>query len=152
MEVMELVYAYERPKEVHSRSIFLAGPSPREEHHPSWRPSALEILKDLGFEGAVFVPLPRDGVWSADYGEQVEWELENLDDASIIVFWVPRDMEVLPGLTTNVEFGMYVDSGKTILGFPENTPHMRYLEYIARVHGVPVLHTLEETLRTAVLR
>ena len=147
---MEVVYAYESPKGVHSQSVFLAGPSPREESHPNWRPAALEILENLDFNGAVFVPLPRDGVWSLDYGEQVEWELAHLREAGRIVFWIPRDLETLPGFTTNVEFGMYVSSGKAVLGFPDGAPKMQYLEYLAHRMGVFVFHTLEETLRFAV--
>jgi hypothetical protein len=143
---VEVVYAYETPEGDLSQSIFLAGPSPREEHHPNWRPQALKILEGLGFEGTVFVPLPRDGVWSQDYGEQVEWELEYLGEASRIVFWIPRDLEMLPGFTTNVEFGMYASSEKVVLGFPKGTPHMRYLAYLAGRNEVPVFNTLEEAI------
>ena len=34
-----------------SPSIFLAGPTPRREDVPSWRPQALEVLAGLGFTG-----------------------------------------------------------------------------------------------------
>lgn len=38
------------------KSIFLAGPTPRGENVISWRAEACEILKQLGFDGVVYVP------------------------------------------------------------------------------------------------
>ena len=61
-------------------------------------------LARLGFDGAVFVPEPRDGAWTPDYDGQITWEEAGLHRADCILFWVPRDMETLPGLHTNVEF------------------------------------------------
>ena len=145
--MMQVLYAHEKLESVPAQSIFLAGPSPRDKEHYNWRPEALKILEKAGFEGTVFVPLPRDGEWSRDYDGQVEWELEHLEIASIIVFWIPRDLETLPAFTTNVEFGLYVKSGKIVLGFPEGAPKMRYLEYVGKKNNVPVYHTLEETLK-----
>lgn len=149
---MRVIYVHETPSEVPSKSIFLAGPSPRGQDHYNWRPEALKILENIGFDGVVFVPLPRDGQWAPNFDAQVEWELTYLEESSIIVFWVPRKLDTLPAFTTNVEFGMYVKSGKIILGFPEGAPKMRYLAYIGKKNGVPVYHTLVETLRVAVNR
>lgn len=146
---MQCIYAYEEaPDGV--PSIFLAGPSPRKEAHHNWRPEALETLGKLSFSGSVFIPLPRDGVWS-EYEEQVSWELEHLNMADVIIFWIPRS-EDLPAYTTNVEFGYFVASGKCILGAPENAPKMKYLQHLARIHDLPVETTLESTLRKAVSR
>jgi 8-oxo-dGTP pyrophosphatase MutT (NUDIX family) len=99
----------------------------------------------------VFVPLPRDGNWVEGYEAQVEWELEYLNMADAVVFWVPRSAD-LPGFTTNVEYGMYFDSGKAILGYPEGATHMRYLAHHAYEESVPVYGTLMDTLRAAVTR
>ncbi|GMQ95270.1 MAG: hypothetical protein BMS9Abin13_383 [Patescibacteria group bacterium] len=147
---MKIVYAHEKPNSVPSQSIFLAGPSPRDEDHYDWRPTALEILENMGFRGNVFVPLPRDGQWAPNYDSQVEWELTYLEVASVIVFWIPRDLDTLPAFTTNVEFGMYVKSGKIILGFPKDAPKMRYLAYVGKKNSIPIFHSLEKTLRGAV--
>lgn len=38
------------------KSIFLAGPTLRKEIVKSWRPQAIEILEELGFDGVVYVP------------------------------------------------------------------------------------------------
>jgi len=147
---VNVVYAHEAPENTLLESIFLAGPSPRDSSHHDWRPEALRALKELGFGGDVFVPLPRDGEWLPNYDAQVEWELKYLERASCVVFWIPRDLNSLPAFTTNVEFGMYVDSGKVVLGFPVEAPKMKYLYYIAVKNNVPVSHTLEVTLAKAV--
>ena len=38
------------------KSIFLAGPTPREKDIISWRNEAIKILENLGFDGIVYVP------------------------------------------------------------------------------------------------
>lgn len=43
------------------KSIFLAGPTPRDQQTPSWRIEALTILDGLGFNGIVFVPESSNG-------------------------------------------------------------------------------------------
>lgn len=151
MSGMQVVYVPEVPAETFSKSIFLAGPSPRGAEDLDWRPEALKVLEDLGYDGVVFVPLPRGGDWRHHYDAQVEWELTYLNMADVIAFWVPRSKE-LPGLTTNVEFGMFYDSGKAMLGYPENATQMRYLAHQGRVEHIPLCASLKETLLTAVER
>ena len=66
----------------------------------------------------------------------------------MILFWIPRDMKPMPALTTNIEFGMWLveNPHKMVLGFPKGAPSTRYLEYKANQKGIPVFHTLEETV------
>jgi len=100
---MHVVYALEPlPTAVHS-TIFLAGPTPRDKRTPSWRPEALRLLSASGYTGHVFVPEAADGEWTDNWAAQVAWEEAALHRADCIVFWVPRDMQTLPGLTTNIE-------------------------------------------------
>lgn len=148
---MTVVYALEEAPQTFSKSIFLAGPSPREPWHYNWRPEALEALERLGFDGVVFVPLPRDGEWTKFYDKQITWELTHLNMADIVAFWVPRSKD-LPALTTNVEYGLYLNSGKCVLGFPPETPNMGYLVHHAKMEHIPVSQTLDETLQIAVDR
>lgn len=132
-----------------TKSIFLAGPSPRGEvadWNGTWRSEAVAILRRAGFDGHVFIPLPFAG---QDYEETTAWEEHFLDLADQIVFWVPRSEE-LPGFTTNVEFGEWMKSGKVNLGYPAGTCKMRFLDRKAVKYGVSVNHTLEGTLREAV--
>ncbi len=149
---MHVVYAHECPPESAKgeRGIFLAGPSPRSAEDINWRPGAVDTLKEIGFTGIVYVPLPRDGNWSPEYDAQVSWELKYLEGATCIAFWIPRDLNYLPGFTTNVEFGLYVRSGKIILGYPVGAPKMKYLDLLAKKFKVPIKHTLRDTLIKAV--
>lgn len=150
---MQVVYVPDQPPRSYSKSIFLAGPSPRPGQPESlnWRPEALATLERLGFDGVVFVPLPENGDWRHGYDSQIGWELQNLDRADQIVFWVPRSA-ALPALTTNIEYGRFFDSGRAVLGYPEDAPNMRYLALTGKDESVPVAHTLEETLQEAIKR
>jgi len=145
---MNVVYALQELPKV----IFLAGPTPRSQDVPSWRPRALAILNQHRFAGTVLVPEQPDWASHDNYDGQIEWEWAGLDRASAIVFWVPRDLVDMPAFTTNVEFGLSVASGKAILGFPAGSPKTKYLEALARRYNTPVFHDLEELLMAAMKR
>ncbi|TCO64448.1 nucleoside 2-deoxyribosyltransferase domain-containing protein [Actinocrispum wychmicini] len=149
--MIEVVYAGQEPPDEWDASIFLAGPTPRSATVPSWRPGALAELCRQSNVGVlvVFVPEAAGGTAYPDYDDQVAWEERWLDAADTILFWVPRDMATLPGLTTNVEFGRYESSGRVVLGAPEDAQHVRYLQHHARKHGAPVLPTLSDTVAAA---
>lgn len=159
---MQLFYAQEIcyvPREI--KRVFLAGPSPRSSSEQSWRPAALDALTKAGYDGAVFIPEPRPPLeWAQfhDYDSQVEWEWEALNASDVIAFWVPRGKTHMLGLTTNVEFGMFVGAQdlylglgpKIILGYPENAEKMRYLKWHANRCEVPCVHTLEDLTKKVV--
>ncbi len=151
---MEIVYAQRPFPEAWTKSIFLAGPTPRPNTPvSSWRSDALGYLQDVGFEGAVFVPEAEDGEWLKDYQSQFDWEDQALHFADVIVFWIPRDLEALPGFTSNVEFGRWVDSHRVILGHPPGAPKTRYLDATyQRATKEPVHETLSQTLKAAITR
>jgi len=133
------------------KSIFLAGPTPRNDQAASWRPDALAILDELGFDGQVYVP--ENATWKPhDQHEaaQVPWEWEALNQATVIAFWVPRALDHMPALTTNVEFGFFATSGKLVLGYPEGAAKMTYLARLAQRFHVPVFGSLRATLEAAV--
>lgn len=148
---MQVVYATQPFPDAWTSAIFLAGPTPRDAETPSWRPEALRLLEAAGYDGVVMVPERDDGKWKSGpdaYMEQVEWERRGLDLCDKILFWIPRDMETMPGLTTNVEFGLYASSGKIVLGAPDWAKSIRYLETAletATGDGTRYL-TLEDTI------
>jgi hypothetical protein len=136
-------------------SVFLAGPTPRSDAVRSWRPAAIDTIA-AQWRGSepltVFIPEDRNRSRTFRYEQQVDWEIEARDRARAILFWIPRDMTTLPGMTTNVEFGMDVTTGRAVLGCPPGCPnpeHNRYLIYLARRHGVPVCATLPDTVAAA---
>jgi len=159
---MQVVYTGEVAPSVITKSIFLAGPSPRKDSDINWRPHAINILQDLGFDGVVFDPTWRNqpGQWPPqqpdgkpfDYDGQVSWETKYLNACDLVVFWVPRDMKFAPALTTNVEFGIWLTSGKALLGYPKGASHMTYLDWQGQHEGVPIHSTLGSLLKDAVDR
>jgi hypothetical protein len=130
-------------------SIFLAGPTPRSAEVNSWRPEALQILDQLDFPGIVFIPEDKTGKWQHSYIQQIEWEEDALAKASCIVFWVPRNLETMPAFTTNIEWGIWQDSGKVVLGAPADAPKMKYLRHNAAKFKVQSSDTLKDTLLNA---
>ncbi|UJW36934.1 nucleoside 2-deoxyribosyltransferase domain-containing protein (plasmid) [Saccharothrix sp. AJ9571] len=136
-------------------SLFLAGPTPRFDGEvASWRPQAVKELSTQSSNGPLTVlsPESRGGRRAAHYDDQVDWETEARARAGAILFWIPRDMVSMPGMTTNVEFGLDVSTGRAVLGCPPDCPNPernRYLIYVARRHGVPVCETLADTVTAA---
>ena len=74
-----------------------------------------------------------------------------------ILFWVPRELAPdangyprMGALTTNAEFGMWMRSGKVILGYPHHAEKMTYLAWHARKEGITISHHLRDTVKLAV--
>ena len=154
---MHVVYTGEEAPNIVTKSIFLAGPSPRKATDGNWRPDAIKALEKLGFDGVVYAPIfrngpPKDSGKPFDYDGQLEWETKYLNQADLIVFWVPRDMKTLPALTTNIEFGMWLESGKVLLGYPGTAEQMTYLGYKITKEGTPPFDTLPALMYEATLR
>lgn len=154
---MHIVYAQEDLPKAFSKSIFLAGPTPRNKEVQSWRPEALKMLELLGYDGIVFVPelRPNDNYHShnplsyCDYDKQVMWEHNAIKMSDCVLFWIPRDLEKLPGFTTNDEWGSLKSSGRVVLGAPKDAPKTRYQKYFADLYLVPHAETLAETVKNA---
>lgn len=152
---MRIIYAQQPLDDLSPPSLFLAGPTPRA--HPvtgvrpvdSWRPEAVVILSGFGYDGTLLVPEDDTGGLHGDKVVQLLWETRALTEATAIAFWVPRDLVLLPGFTTNVEFGRWMESRKVVLGFPPGAPKTTTLLFHADRLGIPVAHTLHETLSLA---
>lgn len=154
---MKTIFANQSIPNSVSNSLFIAGPSPRQAEVKSWRPEALELLEKFNFPGTVFIPEQSDWIpccglglgTVSDYEDQVEWEMEALIKSDVIVFWVPRELNTMPGYTTNVEFGWWMNSGKIVLGAPKDAPKMSFLQWHAARLGIPQSETLKGTLEAA---
>ena len=116
-----------------SKSIFLAGPTLRNSNfEKSWRKMACDILNKLGFDGVVYVPEFGKSDNPMNFLNQASWEREGLQEASVIIFYIPRKLPELPGFTTNVEFGMWLSKkpNQTLLCCPEGSEKNRYLIWL----------------------
>lgn len=139
---MKVIYAGEKfhnPK----FSVFLAGPTPREVSVKSWRPEFVDTLRLKGFKGSVFAPENRTLGSPYDFEKQIAWEVEGLNKANIIIFWIPRVLQTMPAFTTNIEFGEFMHSGKIAVGFPPDSVNNRYIGKRCQMHKIPLFQTIE---------
>lgn len=136
-------------------SVFLAGPTPRDPSVASWRPEAIKLFESMGHRGWIFVPEPAAGLdaWNWSGKEQMDWERHYLTQASAVLFWIPRSEDKLPGLTTNLEFGMWIcrDPHKVVFGAPEGAWKMESLEYYGKVNGIVRHATLRDTVAATIV-
>lgn len=147
---MQVIYAREEVPSTIKKSVFLAGPTPRTADVKSWRPEAIKFFKELGFDGVIFSPEDRNGVWKHSYTDQVDWEEQCLNMADCILFWVPRKLKTMPAFTTNDEWGVWKDSGKAVFGAPEDAVKVHYQKYYANKLAVPNAAGLQETVQKAI--
>jgi nucleoside 2-deoxyribosyltransferase len=148
---MDVVFTLEEMPGKINKSIFLAGPTNREGGADSWRKVALQFLEEKGFDGHVFVPEARGWVkFNPEYDTQILWEEKFLAAATCILFWIPRDLKILPGFTTNDEWGFWKASGKVVLGAPTDAPKTSYQKFYALRLNVPFSHSLSETVQNAI--
>ena len=117
---MKTIYVSQSFPHSFHKSLYLAGPTPRDPTVSSWRPQALRLLESLAYDGVVFVPESQEGQRSGDDDQHMDWKLEAMRRADILLFWVPAEKNTLPAYTTYVEFGLQVHSGKVIFGTPRN--------------------------------
>lgn len=132
-----MILNFSNQKVLHKKNmpkVFLAGPTIRDSSfHHSWRMSACNMFEDHHFNGILYIPeFDRDH--QRDYLTQVLWEREALSASDIIMFWVDRNMNLTPGMTTNVEFGAWTESHpeKVWLGYPSSSEKMDYLDWFFR--------------------
>ena len=133
------------------KSIFLAGPTPRGENIISWREDACKFLEENGFDGVVYVPEYSTRKPKTDYIDQASWEREALLNASIIAFWIPRELPDMPAFTTDVEFGYWLHSGKVLYGRPDNASKIKYLDWLYEVDTLmKPYNNIEELLLSSI--
>lgn len=136
------------------KSIFLAGPTPRDKNIISWRNEACKILEESGFDGIVYVPEYSTWKPKSDYVDQAMWERNALSEATVIVFWIPRYLPDMPAFTTNVEFGYWLHTNKVIYGRPDNAEKIKYLDWLYKFDYNEEPHNsleslLKETIKKA---
>ena len=134
------------------KSIFLAGPTPRDKNILSWRKEACRNLRTFGFNGLVYVPEYSTWKTKNNYNDQAMWEREALKQATVIVFWIPRSLPEMPGFTTNVEFGYWLHTKKVLYGRPNSATKIKYLDWLYELdYGLKPITNLKALLRKAIL-
>lgn len=156
---MKIIYVGEYcTSEYLDNSVFLAGPTPRAylknedgSAVKSWRPDFIKELERQGFKGSVLAPETADGGWLGDHEKQTDWEYYALNNATKIAFWIPRNLDTLPGFTTNVEWGYWLNTDKMIYGRPDGAPKTKYLDYMYKKIKNKVPHKSIESIVKEIL-
>lgn len=138
--------------EKNNKAISLCGPTIRSNKIISWRKEAIDILKNIGYDGIVYIPEAKDKNFAFKTKEdQLFWERECYINSNVIVFWVPRKFPSMLGLTTNVEFGYWLKSKKCIYGRPDDSYRTDYLDWLYNLeYNKKPENSLDELLRQAV--
>lgn len=143
-----------------NQSIFLAGPTLRQKQLDqglvSWREKAIAILELLDYKGVVFIPEPNPEsnfkFEELEYDQIHQWETKCLNIADRIIFWINRDLDNgILGLTTNNEFGQWMQSGKCVLGTEIEADSVRYQEHWAKELNIKTFHNLYEILKWTIV-
>lgn len=128
-------------------SIFLAG-SIEMGVAEDWQSKIEEELKDYN----VIIFNPRRDNWDSSweqsihnpqFREQVEWELDHLDKADIILMYFDENTKSPISL---LELGLYAASGKMILYCPEGFWRKGNVDIVATRYGVRQVHSMAELL------
>ncbi len=147
-----IVKYYGDPITKDSHAIMLCGPTPRDDKTTSWRPEALAILQDLGYDGIVYVPEPKNQIpVFNNKNAQRTWERDCCLNSNVILFWVPRTFPAMLGLTTNIEFGYWLKKKKCVYGRPDGAYRTDYLDWLYNLeYQQKPCNSLAELLRQAV--
>lgn len=145
-----------------SPTVFLAGPSVRasQKHLKSWRPDALKLFKQFGFDGNIIIPEFKKPVdLDTHFAALTPWEFEGLRKSTVIMFWLPRTKEMI-GLTTNFELGYWIakDRNSVVYGRPDGAYRIEYIDTMwvedGKMSGdldtdrsYPIYNTLEKTVK-----
>ena len=70
--------------------------------------------------------------------------------AAVILCWIPRQLPLLPGFTTNVEVGEWLHSPKLLAGAPLGAPHTKYIETRLKLLCRPWYTDLDKLVTDAV--
>lgn len=133
------------PTEIEKPSIFLAGTIEMGTSE-DWQAKVEVACQDLG----VVLFNPRRDAWdssweqSADnpyFREQVEWELQGLERAEMIIFYFAPSTN---SPVTLLEFGLYAQSGKAFVCCPEGFWRKGNIDITCDRYGVPRVNSLEE--------
>ena len=135
---------------IYSNGIFLCGPTPRDKKTISWRKEAIKLFEKYNSNITLFIPERKDWSVKFDYYDQINWELTAISRVEKIMFWVPRNLENMPGFTTNVEFGYTIglDEKNIYYGRPHNAPKIKYMDYLYNLYFErEIFNDLEEMVK-----
>ena len=137
----------EIPLQIDSKTIFLAG-SIEMDKAVDWQKKCEELLQD---QFVVFNPRRNewDSSWSQTienvyFKEQVNWELEALEKADIIIMYFAENTMSPISL---LEFGLYAQSNKMKVVVEENFWRKGNIDIVCERYSVQQFKTLDELIQ-----
>jgi hypothetical protein len=106
-----------------------------------WQSYVINALSDLTH---LVLFNPRREQFTPDtLDEQITWELEAMTTADLIMMWFPA--EALAPIAL-FETGLYLNSGKLIVGAEKGFYRRRNLEFTCGYYGIQLLSNLDELI------
>jgi hypothetical protein len=128
-------------------SVFLAG-SIEMGKAIDWQQEVINQLTNAQWNGVVLNPRRPD--WDSSWEQkienpqfrgQVEWELEGLEKATLIVFYfAPNTYSPI----TMLELGLHAPNKKCVVCCPEGFWRKGNIDIVCAKYGVPQVHAIEE--------
>jgi hypothetical protein len=148
--VESMVFKAPEPVDFEGKKVFLAG-SIDMGKAVDWQTQVGEALGDLD----VAIMNPRrddwDSSWEQDisndqFNEQVTWELEQLENADVIVMYFdPKGQAPI----TLLELGLHAASGKVICCCPEGFWRRGNVQVVCDRYKVPLVETIDDLVAEA---
>ena len=139
------------PLEIQAPSIFLAG-SIEQDRAEQWQQIVIERLDP--YFGTILNP--RREQWNADweqsidhpeFRQQVEWELEALERADLIILYFDPNTKAPISL---LELGLFARSGKILLCCPEGYWRKGNVDIVCRRYGIEQFETLDGLIKATI--
>lgn len=128
-------------------AVFLAGPTSRDGIPDyMWRKDAIHYLRSNGYDSYILVPEHRGQSYLShdasgdDFTDTVDvhqWEYDGLWRATYRLFWIPRNLQQLLGITTNREFAQWTARAESspeisrslFIGWPDDAKKMGSMRF-----------------------
>jgi len=140
----------------YKNSIFLAGPIVRGKEN-DWHENAYKIFekmlenpiyKRFNFDVNLITPKRQIILDDKKLVNQIENEKDAMNKSQLIMFWIPREMNKMIGMSTQFELGYWYSKNykKLIVGIPKNAEKVRYIKEFMK-NDIQFYNTLDETIQ-----
>lgn len=154
-------------------SIFLAGPTARDNARTAWRQYVIDRMSWRDWNGTLIIPeflSPAEARFEERFGPPgnesatamtgirpisyniLEWETTGIHYATAVLFWMPFNATDLRGLTTRAEVARETqrDPSRIVLGMPDDAISGGHIKFHAYRAGLRVVPTLDSTIGYAI--
>lgn len=147
---VHVILAPDRTTEIIGKSIFLAG-SIDMGAAIDWQAATISALADR----PITILSPRRAHWDASwpqdvtfapFREQVEWELDMLDRADVIMLFFAGGSKSPISL---LELGLYAGSKRVVVGCPTDFYRRGNVQIVCERFGIEMVDSFEELLKAA---